>query len=143
MFATQRWELAEAHAAMAVAYPALRLDPAQVLPPPRPTTSSSAKKFVYGMVWSRQHLLAARTKLFHTVQTQRVAAKLPTMGVADLAMVRRMVGDAIGRPEVLRRVLEGLRPDAVLAIMRLWKGSYTLNMHAKVSRVLQCQKNDA
>ncbi len=132
MFATQRWELAEVHAAMAVAYPALRLDPSQTLP----RGPASRKKFVYGMVWSRQHLLAARSKLFLTVQTQRVAAKLPPLGVTDLAMVRGMVLHAIGRPEVLRRILEGLRPDAVLAIMRLWKGSYTLNMHAKVSRLL-------
>lgn len=134
MFATQRWELADVHAAMAVAFPALRLDPGQVVPSPRPQTGG--RKFVYGMVWSRQHLLAARAKLFQTVQTQRVAAKVPALDVTDLAMVRRMVMDARDRPAVLRRVLEGLRPDAVLAIMRLWKGSYTLSMHAKVSRML-------
>jgi hypothetical protein len=142
MFSTQRWELADVHAAMAVAYPAVRLQPSQVLPPPRPQPGG-ARTFVYGMVWSRQHLLAARTKLFHTVQTQRVAAKLPAMGVADLAMVRRMVTDATDRPAVLRRVLEGLQPGAVLAIMRLWKGSYTLGMHAKVSRLITQKENGA
>lgn len=145
MFATQRWELADAHAAMAVAYPALHLQPGEVLPPARPGArpgggrggdGGGSTKFVYGMVWSRQHLLAARIKLFRTVQTQRAAFKVPAMGVTALAMVRRMVIDAMGRPEVLRRVLEGLRPDAVLAIMRLWKGSYTASMHAKVSRVI-------
>lgn len=141
MFATQRWELTDVHAVMAVAYPALRLDTAHVMPAPAQECSAGASKktkFVYGMVWSRMHLQAARRKLVHTVHTQRAQAKLLPLDVPDLGLVRRILSDAVASwsPEVIGRVTHGLRPDAILAIMRLWKGRYTLATHGRVSRLL-------
>jgi hypothetical protein len=135
MFSTQRWELSDVHAVMAVATPALRLDPAQVMPA---AVQETKKKFVYGMVWSRMHLLAARRKLVQTVHTQRALATRPRLDVPDLGLVRRILSEAVTAwsPEVIRRVTHGLRPDAILAIMRLWKGRYTLAMHGRVSRLL-------
>lgn len=147
MFATQRWELSGVYAAMAVAFPAVHLDPSQVLP------RGNERAFVYGMTWSREHLRAARTKMFLTVRTQRASANLPvTLDLTDLALMRRMVMDTFGRgtrgnrgtrggaaienQDAFRRIVDGLGPDGVLAIMRLWKGSYTQTMHAKVSRII-------
>ena len=138
MFGHQRWELADAHAALAVAYPAVSMSLASAAAA-RPPPSTVATKFSYGMVWSRAHLQAAKLRLTKTIATQRADAGLPAnLSTLDLAWVRTMVmaADEAKDSAALAHVLHGMQPAGVLAIMRLWKGKYTQSMHSRVCKSL-------
>ena len=130
MFSKQHWELHDVHAALAVAYPALKA------PKAKHHAKKSPAKFTYGMVWSKLHLQACRQRHVRTVATQRAEAKLRFLPVQESAYLRRMIMDAHaqGDTETLRNVLHGLKPDGLLSLMRLWRGNYTQSMHSKVSR---------
>lgn len=134
MFAHQRWELTDPHAAISVALPAL-------LPKSAPTKRKATDTFTYGMVWSKLHLQACRTKHVKTVTTQRAEAKLPFMPVQDLALVRGMIlqCEASKDWKTLQNVAHGLGPDAVLALMRLWSCKYTQTVHARVTKHMHPQ----
>jgi hypothetical protein len=132
MFANQKWELSDVHTAIGVGYPAV----AMTLPASRPLPKKT-ETFTYGMVWSRIHLHAARKKMTHAIHTQRAESQLVgSMPIADLALVRQMVLACEKQKDytTLKRILHGMRPDGILAIMRLWKGGYTQSMHSRVCK---------
>lgn len=132
MFANQKWELGDVHAAVAVGYPAVMMTASGNKALPKKTTDT----FTYGMVWSRLHLHAARKKLTHTISSQRAESRLMTIPITDLGLVRGMVVHAEKNKdfETLKSVLHGMRPDGILALMRLWKGGYTQSTHARVCK---------
>jgi hypothetical protein len=130
MFAHQRWELVDSYAVIGVAIPSLL--------PKEPRPKKASEKFTYGVVWSKLHLQACRAKHVKTIATQRADARLPFIPVEDMAYVRGMIlqCDAAKDWETLRRVAHGLRPDGVLALMRLWSCKYTQSVHSRVTKHL-------
>lgn len=139
MFARQRWDLSDVHAAMAVAYPALHVSHNASKNTTVKRSKESQQKFSYGMVWSRAHLQASKARLLKTVGAQRADAGFTTfLTIQDLAWIRTMVMTAESQkdPTSMKAVVGGLKPSGVLAIMRLWKGKYTQSTHARVVKML-------
>ena len=135
MFRHQRFDLWDAYTTMAVAAPIIhirreRLDEQRRRP---------HGTFIYGVVWSKMHLHATRSKLAATVLHQRALAMLPRIAIHELALLRDMVLDAEHRrdgPE-LASVTHGLLPNGLLALMRLFKVKYTQGTHARVVKLIR------
>lgn len=131
--ARQRWDLAEAHGACAVASAALCL--------PRRRVALER----YGVAWNKNYMRLTKAKQLRAVDRARRERGLAPLGADGAAYVRHMLLAALaakGPRDATREAFVALAAGAgldaanVLNVMRLWDSGYTLSTHARVRRWL-------